>query len=138
MPNFTRSAALAKRLIEASGRTVELLKLNRDPLNSAAPWRGPDMTAEPASADGGDSVEAIACFVPARGAGFGRDAFDREASTVRDAQQVALIASTSLPANTDLSRFDVIRDGTDVWKIVFVGELRPASTSVVWEVAVTK
>lgn len=137
MPNFVKLAATAARLIEASGRTVTLLKYNRDPADAGEPWRGPITSAEPSEAEGGAAVPATAVFVPASGGGFGSKATDREQTLVRDAQQIALVASNSIDG-ADLREFDALRDGADVWKIVSAEELRPGSTSLVWEVVLTK
>lgn len=137
MVDFAKSAALAKRLVEANGRTVELLRQNRTAADPSAPWRGPSFAAEPAAGTGGRSVEVLACFVPVGGSGLGRSSIDEGTTVVRSAQQVALVAAPSA-AGIDLSDFDVIRDGVDVWKIIAIHELRPAGTSVLWSIEVTR
>jgi len=128
--DYANLAALAKTLIEANGRTVTLLKRNTTPTTPGAPWEG--NTGAPSSGTGG----AIAVFVPARGTSFGADAVARENTLIDDIEQFALIASTSLPANTDLNAYDTIDDGTHIWKIVFAGELQPGATSLIWEIGV--
>lgn len=139
MADFTRSAALAKRLIEKNGRAVTLVKSNRTPANVNQPWRGPSTAAPPASAQGGDEIDAIAVFVPTSGSGLGRRTVDDpERPHIRNATDIALVASDSLGAGADLSVFDFLRDGSKLWKITGVQELRPSSTSVLWEVGLSR
>lgn len=134
MVDYDEFAAIAKELVEEHGRTITLLKRNTTPTTPGTPWTG--NTATPGSGSGGASVSAIACFVPAAGSGFGSAARDRDLDIVKDVEQFALIASTSLPANTDLRAFDSIDDGTHIWKVVFVEELRPGPTSLIWQIGV--
>lgn len=138
MPDIVKLAATAERLIEANGRTVVFIKTNRTAANGSAPWRGPSFAAPPATNLGGDEVEAIAVFVPASGGGFGRKSTDRPAPRERDAEQIALVASNSLGAGVDLADFQFLRDGSDLWNIDSVDELVPGSTSVVWEVVLSR
>lgn len=138
MPDYVRLAATAKRLIEANGRNVTLYKPNTTPANPSQPWRGPDTTSPPDSGKGGDSLTVLACFVPARGTSFGADRTARPGSLLEDVEQYALIASTSMPDGTDLTQYDSIDDGSNIWQIVFSGELRPSTTSLIWEVGVKR
>lgn len=138
MPDFVKLAATAKRLVEGSARSVTFFKANRLPADAAKPWRGPE-SGDPVALEGGATLEdVLACFVPATGSGLGFDAMDRPGTLIRDAQQFALVAATSLPDGTDLSEFDSIEDGSTVWKIVHVAELHPADTGLLWSVAVTR
>jgi hypothetical protein len=137
VPDFVKLAATAKRLIEQSGRAVTLYKQNREPADEAQPWRGPDMSVPPSSAEGGGRLSGVkAAFVPARGSGFGRDYVERQDDLSRNVEQVALIAATSLPAGTDLGAFDSMLDGSTVWRIYFAAKLAPATTALCWELGV--
>lgn len=138
MVDYAKLAATSLRLIEANSRSVTLFKTNRTPADSAKPWRGPDLSADPDDAEGGDTLAVLAAFVGARGSGFGRDARERENTVVKDGTQFALVANSSLPDGTNLREFNALRDGDDLWRIVFVGELKPATTSLVWELELTK
>lgn len=137
MPDFVKLAATAKRLVEGSARTVTFFKANRLPADAAKPWRGPE-SGDPTALEGGATLEVLASFVPVGGSGLGRDEMDRPGTLIRDAQQFALVAATSLPDGTDLAEFDSIEDGSTVWKIVHVAELHPADTGLLWSVAVTR
>lgn len=136
MVDFASAAATAKRLIEANGRTVTLLKLNRTEADPTKPWRGPDTDADPSAAGEGGKLVVKAAFVPARGTGFGRDINASPNPLLSDVEQFALIAAASLPTGTDLEDFDLMRDRSKLWRIIFAGLLAPADTDVVWEVGV--
>lgn len=139
MADFVKAAAVAKRLIEANGRAVTLARLNRVPANASQPWRG--SSSEPDEDDGGLSIPVIACFVPVSGTGFGRDLVDEARSMNVRLSQFALIASGSLPtgvAPEDVETCDVLLDEVSVWKIVVRSHLRPASTSVLFAVGLTR
>ena len=130
MVNFTNLAATAKRLVEANGRSVTLLKENRDPDNASEPWRGTGTA--PVALQGGDTQTGIVAFVPASGSGFGRLASDSGGGLQVQLDQVGLLAATSVPG-IDVEAFDRLldADGTH-WKIVTRGKLRPATTTVLW------
>lgn len=133
MVDFVKAAATAKRLIEASGRTVELFKLNRTPANSAQPWRG--NTNQPHDSKGGANIRLTMAFVPASGSGFGKLIQENGGSLAVAFDQVGLVASDSLPAGftpEDLEQADKVRDGSDVWRIVTRGHLRPATKSLLF------
>ena len=129
MVNFTALAATAKRLVEANGRSVTLLKENRVPDNASEPWRG--TSTEPAVLTGGDEQTALVAFVPASGSGFGRLASDNQAGLQVQFDQVGLLAASSLDG-VDVEGFDRVLDGTTSWKIVTRGKLQPATTPVLW------
>lgn len=133
MVDFVRLAATAQRLIEANGRSFDLLKSNRDPASASEPWRGPDLSAEPAAGEGGDAQTVTGAFVPL-GSGLGLIATDGDEALVRQIEQVVLVASTSLADGTALETYDLVRDDSKVWKIVVVQELRPASQSLMYAV----
>lgn len=138
MPNYTRLAATAKRLVEKNARSVTLFKAGRTPANASEPWKGPSTSVDPSGANAGATVTVLAAFVPKSGTDLGSASRDRLRDSVKDRTKIALIATTSLPADTDLSQFDSIRDGNDVWRIVGTDELKPSTTSLLWEIEVTK
>ena len=133
MVDFTRSAALAKRLVEKHGRSVTLYKENRDPSDPALPWQGNVET--PHLSEGGAQFPILACFVPVRGAGLGTVFANREAELAINCDQVCLVASDSIPAGytfEDVENADKVRDGDRVWSIVIREHLRPATKSVLF------
>lgn len=129
MVDFTKAAATAQRLVEANGRSVSFLKDNRDPDNAAEPWRG--TSTAPAGGQGGDTQTGIGCFVPASGSGLGRLVQDTTGQLVTAFEQVCLVAADSLPG-IDLEGFDRVLDGAVSWKIKARGQLKPATTPVLW------
>ena len=135
MVDFASLAETAQTLVEANGRDVTLFKKDTTPANPAEPWRGPDLTA-PDPAAGIGPVKAA--FVPATGGGFGKLLSDVDESLRRKVDQVCLLATSSVtdltPAATaaDVENADTLRDGTTVYKIVSVGHLKPADTSLLF------
>lgn len=130
MVSFTRAAATAKKLVEANGRSVDLFKVNRTPDDPSQPWRG--VSGAPTVPEGGDTQTVTMAFVPASGSGLGKLITDLTGSLVSAFDQVGLLASSSLPAGVNVEDFDTVRDGSDLWKIVQRGHLKPASTSVLY------
>jgi len=131
--NFTKAAATAKRLVEANGRRVVLVKSNRTPAASAQPWRG--STEQPHESKGGAQTPVIMAFVPATGGGFGKLVADAGGSLAVAFDQVGLLASDSLPtgfSTSDVEEADRVVDGDDVWKVITRGHLKPASKSVLF------
>ncbi len=129
MVNFTKLAATAKRLVEANGRSVSLIKDNRDPDNAAEPWRG--TSTAPVGGQQGDTQAATAAFVPASGSGLGRLVQDATGQLATAFEQVCFVAADSV-AGVDLEPFDRVVDGAVSWKIVARGRLQPASTPLLW------
>lgn len=135
MVDFTNAALVAKRLIEANGRNVTLLRRNRTPSNASQPWRGPADAI--ASGSGGASIGPVkVAFVPPGGSGLGKMLSDVDGTLARRADQVGLLSTNSVVAAgftaADVESCDAIRDGDRVWKIVEVSHLKPADTSVMF------
>ena len=134
MPDFEKLAATAKRLVEASGRLVTLYRQDRTPAVAGKPWRGPD--AVPTPPDGLVLGPIRVAFVPASGSGFGKLLFDSEGTLAVKIDQVGLMATDSVVAlsatEADVEKMDTLLDGTHVLKIVTVGHLKPADTSLLF------
>lgn len=129
MVDYARLAATAKRLIEANGRSITLLRANSTPTDASKPWRG--AAASAATALGGASITAIGVFVSPSGSQLGRTR--REDGTLSVVfEQVCLVAAASLPAGTDLEEFTRVTDGGRVWRIEVVEPLNPGSTALVY------
>lgn len=127
MVNFTALAATAKRLVEANGRAVSLLKDNRDPDNPAQPWRG--TSTAPSAPE--DTQAAIIAFVPAGGSGLGRLASDAAGTLLVQLDQVGLLAATTVDG-IDVEKFDRVLDDGTSWRIVTRAKLQPSTTAVLW------
>jgi len=123
--DYTKLAATAKRLIEASGRLVTLYDASSTDADASKPWSAP----VPASPD--DTDTAIAVFVPVGGGGLGHTLRDRAAQLDKILTQECMIATSSSNAE-DLRNADSIADGNRSWKIVVRQELAPGDTSLVW------
>lgn len=133
MVDFARSAATALRLIEASGRSVELFRVNRTPDDPALPWRGTSEHPEPVA--GGLTIPVIMAFIPASGSGFGKLVKELGGKLTVAFEQVGLMASSSLPTGmtpADVEEVDSVRDGLDIWKVVTRGHLQPGDTSILF------
>lgn len=130
MADFTKAAATAKRLVEANGRSVSFVKDNRDPDNASEPWRGTS-TAPDAGQGGDPGTTGIGCFVPASGSGLGRLVQDTTGQLVTAFEQVCLVAASSIDG-VDLEEYDRVIDGAISWKIKARGQLKPATTPILW------
>lgn len=130
MVDYAKAAATAKRLIEAAGRDVDLFRVNRTPDNPAKPWHG--VSGSPTVPEGGKVEPAKMVFVPPAGSGFGKLIQDLTGELKVAFEQVGLLASSSLSAGTDAEAFDSMRDGSDLWKIVLRGHLKPGDTSLIY------
>ncbi len=139
MVDFARNAATAKRMIEARGRVVRIVKLNRDPDDSTKPWRGTAGRPEPQ--DGGVSFRIKMVFVPVGSGGLGKLIGDAAPSVDVDFSQAGLIATDSIPSpygEGDIEKADLVIDGDDEWKIVTRGHLKPGDTSILFALGLTK
>jgi hypothetical protein len=125
MVNYVKSAALAKRLIEANGRDVVLHRKTRTPEVSGEPWRGPN----PATSSVVGTVKAV--FYPIED----RD----EAQTLnRRGMEKMMIAHDSLDPAQDLSDIDHVVDGGVIYKVVQSNRIGPGSIIVAYEFIVRR
>lgn len=123
----------AQELVEEEGRSVELFKLNRTPDDATQPWRGTSTQSH--QGQDGAAIPVIMAFVPAQGGGFGKLMKDADGSLKVAFDQVGLLASNSIPSRfkpEDVEQCDMVRDGTDLWKIATRGHLRPSGNSVLF------
>lgn len=138
MVDFNSLAAMAKRLIEANGRTVTLAKLNATPDDTAKPWEG--SVAKPATSAAGAVATVKMAFVPPGGGGFGR-MFDVGGASADRLDQIGLLASDSLGSGVTpatIESADLIRDGDDVLRIVERHHLKPGDKSIMFALGVAK
>ncbi len=133
MVNFVKAQALAKRLIEANGRSVTLISDSTTAAAPAEPWLGPDFSA------GKVEETVIAAFVPAAGTGFGSSIAQLlDSKLLQGFDEVALIAATSLSGANAIGVFDRLRDGSTLWKIIKVATLKPASLEVIHQLGLNR
>jgi hypothetical protein len=118
--DFTKSAATAKRLIDANGRTVTVAKRGNNPQDSDKPWRG---QADYDIA----TVSGKAVFVNSSDLGY--SVLDED--NVKRSVKVALFAASN-DGGEELETFDEIRDGNVKWQITKAELLAPADTRVLY------
>lgn len=112
--------ALAKRLIDANGRTVTITRLSNAPANPAQPWRGPNDPRD--SAEGAQSVSGLAAFVPLGGGDLGI-----KFSELEPDDKVLLFPAADDGGN-NLEDFDEVVDGTTRYRIIETQILQPGAT----------
>ena len=122
MANFVKLAATAKRLIDANGRAISIVKLTLTPSDSDKPWRGPVDARSPAAL----TVTGLAAFVPLGGNDLGLDFQDAAPES-----RVCLFPASDDGGNA-LEDFDEIIDGTERYAIDRVQVLQPAATRLLY------
>lgn len=131
MVNYVKIAATAKRLIEANGRTVSLVRLDRDPADPDMPWRGPAVV-DSAPYDPLDYPSPKAVIVP-----YTED--DIDGTLVRHGDKRAYVAATSTAvAALNLAEYDGLIDNGEQYKIVSVNILNPGEIIILYEMQLRK
>jgi hypothetical protein len=123
MVDFARMQALAKRLIEANGRSVTLRRMERTPTDAAKPWRGSAARAVPE-----DTATVIGVFLDTISSRYLGLTIQRDGEEQGE-QQLFLVATTSAPTKV-LSSFDELLDGTQLWNIKALNVLRPGDDEI--------
>lgn len=111
--DYVKLAGTAQRLIDKTGRLVQVQRLDKTPADGDKPWKG---AGTPTVAQ---EKELKATFVPASG-GLGRDLVDEE--LLKRVEQVALVA----PTDVNLEDFNLFVDGGSKWRVEWVQVLKPA------------
>ena len=122
MADFNKLALTAKRLIDANGRQVTLIKYGNDPADSDKPWRGRNDYHEA-------EVVGFASFVS--------DSFLKNVDSIKRESNFALFAAEDDEGN-DLETFDVIDDGGIIWKIIQTELIAPATKRVLYQFEVKR
>ena len=117
--NYTRSAATAKRLIEANGRTVSLIRKVATPGDTDKPWRGP-------TSDGDDEVGDVKAIV------YPVNARDVDGNNIRRGDEICIIAHTSLASPEDLRDIVFIEDGGRRFKVMNSEVIGPGDVVIVY------
>jgi hypothetical protein len=125
--DFAGLRLTAERLIEANGREVTLTKTDRTAVAPSTPWTGPDVT--------NTTVTVLAAF-------FGYEADQKDGSLIQLDDQRCFVADKSVTdastAGLDLKDFDTLTDGTEVWRIHNVKEIKPSTTRIMYEMQLRK
>lgn len=120
--NYTRALALAVRLIEKNGREVTFQTLSATPVDADKPWNGP---AEPTVSA---SKKSKAVFLAHTGSiELGKMFVDNE--LLKRVDEVALVAGSVV-----ISDYHRVLDESKLWRIDWIRELKPASTTVLYAV----
>lgn len=120
MVDFVSLALTAKRLIDANGRTITVVKSGNVVADSAKPW---EVSSTPAAA----SVSGAGVFVDPTLMG---QMFSSEEG-VKRGEAVCLFAANN-DGDYALETFDTITDGTRSWRIIRAKNLQPADTKILY------
>lgn len=137
--DYDRIALVAERLIASNGRLINIVRIQRGPVDPAKPWRG-DPTPREDNPGDPDSVVVLAniraAFVePSSLVRFGFKSEEFEG--VRRVEQVALIAASSL-GGQDLTNYDEIEDGSVNYKIELTRRISPAGIPILYMVGIRR
>jgi len=130
--DFVKLADVAKRLVEANGRAVTLVRYKQTPGTPSQPWKGPGSpTAAP---DASVSVKAVIVSVASAQA-LGISVPDDD--TLKRTSQIAIVAPGSALAE-DLATMNELVDGGVRYSVSFVEKLRPAATTLLYFIGVAR
>lgn len=120
--------------INDNGRDITLIKQNRTAVNAAQPWRGAtDLPLEVP----GTVVKAI--FAPVSGNKLvTRNAADEPQLHRQDSDEFLLSGKVVVAAGIDLTEYDAILDGNDIWRITSVSEDKPGPLSILFHLTVVR
>jgi len=122
--NYTSILTTAQRLINANGRTVFIIRLNRALDDSDKPWRG---TADPrTSPDATQSLKAV--FVSA-GSASNLGFLTESPETIPFEHKFMITAAVT---GVELEDYDEVVDDSKYYKIVRCQKLQPGDTAVLY------
>lgn len=127
--DYTSFAIIAKSLIDESGRSIIVRKIDRTLADANKPWEGPTNTEV-----GGTDHGVIGVFVPLNSAVKLGLSIDAATALVKRVDQVVMFApgnDVTLIAE-NFEEYDEIVDGSEVWKIVMVEKLRPGTITLIY------
>lgn len=119
MVDYVSLAVKARTLIEANGRSLTFKIVDRDPVDSAKPWRGRDAAQD--------------ITFSAKGVVYNYDAADVDGDLVRRGDKRVLVAHNSI-SGYDFEQVDSFLDGSDNYKVVNVGVVAPGDTYLIYEI----
>ncbi len=123
--NYTKLAATAKRLIEANGRKLIMLRPSEVAADTAKPWDGP----APATADTEFAISGV--FVPPNTVRqFGLTALGTGHDFLEDLIQTSEQMCITFPGETDLAQFTHMKDGTVDWNVIGIQVLKPGNVTL--------
>lgn len=130
MPDYTRLAATAQRLIQKNGRSIVFVKLDEASADPTQPWNGPDTSETTLALNG--------VFVPPNTVRqFGISALG-EGTEFRDlvtfSEQIIITAQ----GDNDLREYTKVIDRDDRWGIIGLQVLRPGDINLLAFVGVRR
>lgn len=130
MPDYTRLAATAQRLIKNNGRSITFVKLDEASADPTQPWNGPSTNETTLALNG--------VFVPPNTVRqFGLSALG-EGTEFKDlvtfSEQVIITAQ----GENDLREYTKVIDRSDRWGIIGLQVLRPGDTTLLAFVGVRR
>ena len=136
MVDFAVSAALAKRLIEANGRDITLVKPGATTLRDVTkPWLGYDNPL-----NSGEEVTATVKGVFSNedaNVRYGDQSGSDETFANSKIDRYFLVAATSTAlAGQDIREFQYVRDGTNRFRITNISVLKPGDTDILYYIGV--
>lgn len=131
MPDYTRLAATALRLVQNAGRSITFVRLNETASDPAQPWKGP--------ASGGETtLDLTGVFVPPNTVRqFGLSALGEGTEfddLVTRSEQIIITAQ----GENDLRSFTEVVDRSERWGIIGLQVLRPGDTTLLAFVGVRR
>jgi hypothetical protein len=139
MVDYVGLAATAERLIADAGRTITFVRMERNPVDSAKPWRSASTPANDSTSSitgkAENRLDAVAVMVePSSATKLGLSSMKAEEAT--RSEKIFIVARNAV--DVDLDTYDTIVDSAVVWRIQFVEELKPGETSLLYFVGVRK
>jgi hypothetical protein len=120
MVNYVKSAATAKRLIEANGQDVSLYRKNETASDATKPWRGPAGTGNKLIA----TVKGVVVDMNDK---------DVDGTLIRRSDRKLMVANDSLPTGTTTEDIDHIRIAGEDYKVVSSSPLQPGAVRILYE-----
>lgn len=122
--SYTKLATTVATLMARYGRSVNLVKFDDTPDDSAKPWGENTDQRTAATVTGAYAVSVPPETIEELGLKF------KDESLAKRASAIFLIE----PGSVDLATYDEIRDGTTEYKIEEIDKLQPGATVLLWYV----
>lgn len=121
MVNYVKSAATAKRLIEANGQDVSLYRKSEAVADATKPWRGPTPST------------SNVLVATVKGVVVDMSDKDVDGSLIRRSDRKLMIANDSLPTTVTTEDIDFIRIAGEDYKVVSSNPLQPGPIMILYE-----
>lgn len=127
MPDYTKLATTAKRLVEKAGKTITFVKLDETVSNTEKPWKNNSDNRTTA-----DEKILSGVFVePSSATKLGMST--ETSDLLKRSSQIVIVASTD-----DLEDYNEIIDSNLRWKIQGIEKLKPADITLLYFIGVSR